>query len=460
MIDPPVQVDGARVAVLGLGRSGMAVARLLQRMGASVYASDASASDHVVVTARALVSEGIEAGAGGHDREVLADCDWIVVSPGIPPDAEILITPPVRDRPIFSEIEVAWWFARAPVAAITGTNGKTTTTALLGAVAQTGGISVSVAGNIGRAFSTAVLEDSDVEWYVLEVSSFQLARIETFKPRVAVVLNLTADHLDTYPDVDAYARDKARIAMNQDRGDHLCLNGEDRALSGFGSDRPATRHWFHRYESVERGAWVDDGWITLTGEAYSGPIIKTAALKIPGEHNVQNALAATLAAELMGVEPTAIGSGLASFGGVEHRLERIAVVDGVTFVNDSKATNVESVTVALEAFDQPLIVILGGRHKGSPYSPLAPLLEARARHVLAIGESGPQIVSELDGVVDVTDVGTLERAVEHARELAHPGDLVLLSPACSSYDQFVNYEARGERFRQLVAAAAKREVVR
>ncbi len=460
MIDPPVQVDGARVAVLGLGRSGMAAARLLQRMGASVYASDVSASDHVVLTARTLADEGIEANAGGHDRELLADCDWIAVSPGIPPDAEILVAPPVCDRPIFSEIEVAWWFARAPVAAVTGTNGKTTTTALLGAVAQTGGISVSVAGNIGRAFSTAVLEDFDVEWYVLEVSSFQLARIETFKPRVAVVLNLTADHLDTYPDVHAYARDKARIAMNQDRGDHLCLNAEDRALSNFGSDRSATRHWFHRYEAVERGAWVDDGWITLTGEAYSGPIVKTAALKIPGQHNVQNALAATLAAELMGVEPTAIGSGLASFGGVEHRLERVGVVDGVTFVNDSKATIVESVTVALEAFDQPLIVILGGRHKGSPYAPLAPLLEARARHVLAIGESGPQIVSELDGVVDVTDVGTLERAVERARELAQPGDLVLLSPACSSYDQFVNYEARGEQFRQLVAAAAKREVVR
>jgi UDP-N-acetylmuramoylalanine--D-glutamate ligase len=305
-----------------------------------------------------------------------------------------------------------------------------------------------------------VLEDSDVEWYVLEVSSFQLARIETFKPRVAVVLNLTADHLDTYPDVDAYARDKARIAMNQDRGDHLCLNAEDHALSGFGSDRPATRHWFHRYESVERGAWVDDGWITLTGEAYSGPIIKTAALKIPGQHNVQNALAATLAAELMGIEPTAIGSGLASFGGVEHRLERVAVIDGVTFINDSKATNIESVTVALGAFDQPLIVILGGRHKGSPYSPLAPLLEARARHVLAIGESASQIISELDSVVDVTDVGTLQRAVERARELAQPGDLVLLSPACSSYDQFVNYEERGERFRELVTAAAKREVVR
>jgi UDP-N-acetylmuramoylalanine--D-glutamate ligase len=445
MIDSPVQVDGARVAVLGLGRSGSAAARLLSRRGASVYASDVASSDRTVAAAEALITEGIEASAAGHDRELLFDCDWIVVSPGIRPDAEILNTPPVCDRPIFSEIEVASWFARAPVAAVTGTNGKTTTTALLGAVAQTGGVSVSVAGNIGRAFSTAVLEDPGVEWYVLEVSSFQLARIETFRPRVAVVLNLTADHLDTYPDVDAYARDKARISLNQGRDDHLCLNAEDEALSGFGSDR---------------GAWVDDGWITLAGEAYSGPIIKTAALKIPGQHNVQNALAATLAAELMGIEPTAIGSGLRSFGGVEHRLERVAIVDGVTFVNDSKATNVESVTVALRAFDQPLIVVLGGRHKGSPYAPLAPLLAARARHVLVIGEAAPRIVSELDEVVDVTDVGTLERAVERARELARPGDLVLLSPACSSYDQFDNYEVRGERFRQLVVAGAEREVAR
>ncbi len=436
MIDSPVQVDGARVAVLGLGRSGSAAARLLSRRGASVYASDVASCDRTVAATEALIAEGIEASAAGHDRELLADCDWIVVSPGIPPDAEILNTPPVCDRPIFSEIEVASWFARAPVAAVTGTNGKTTTTALLGAVAQTGGVSVSVAGNIGRAFSTAVLEDPDVEWYVLEVSSFQLARIETFRPRVAVVLNLTADHLDTYPDVDAYARDKARITLNQGRDDHLCLNAEDEALSGFGSDRPVTRHWFHRYQSVDRGAWVDDGWITLAGEAYSGPIIKTAALKIPGQHNVQNA------------------------GGVEHRLERVAIIDGVTFVNDSKATNVESVTVALRAFDQPLIVILGGRHKGSPYAPLAPLLAARARHVLVIGEAAPRIASELDEVGDVTDVGTLERAVERARELARPGDLVLLSPACSSYDQFDNYEVRGERFRQLVVAGAEREVAR
>jgi len=460
VIDSPVQVDGARVAVLGLGRSGSAAARLLSRRGASVYASDVASSDRTVAAAEALMAEGIEASTAGHDRALLADCDWIVVSPGIPPDAEILITPPVCDRPVFSEIEVASWFARAPVAAVTGTNGKTTTTALLGAVAQTGGVSVSVAGNIGRAFSTAVLEDPDVEWYVLEVSSFQLARIDTFRPRVAVVLNLTADHLDTYTDVDAYARDKARITLNQGRDDHLCLNAEDEALSGFGSDRPVTRHWFHRHQAVDRGAWVDDGWITLTGEAYSGPIIKTAALKIPGQHNVQNALAATLAAELMGIEPTAIGSGLASFGGVEHRLERVAVIDGVTFVNDSKATNIESVTVALRAFDQPLIVILGGRHKGSPYAPLVPLLGARARHVLVIGEAAPRIVSELDGVVDVTDVGTLERAVERARELVRPGDLVLLSPACSSYDQFDNYEERGERFRQLVVAGAEREVAR
>jgi UDP-N-acetylmuramoylalanine--D-glutamate ligase len=397
-----------------------------------------------------LARDGIEAEVGRHDLERLAGCDWIVTSPGIPPLAPVFRDPGVAGRTIVSEIEVASWFAEAPIAAVTGTNGKTTTTALLGEIARAGRIRASVAGNIGRAFSEAVLADPAPDWFVIEVSSFQLARIRTFRPRVAVVLNLTPDHLDVYPSMAAYAADKARIAENMGAGDSLCLNAEDPALDGFGSGRPIERHRFHRRRPVERGAWIDDGWIALAGEADSGRVLPVAELGIPGAHNVQNGLAATLAGSLMGVPRGEIARALADFRGVPHRLETIAEIGGVRFVNDSKATNVDSALVALEAFEAPLVVILGGRHKQAPYAPLAPALAARGRRVLAIGEAAGRIAAELGASVEVEEVETLARAVRRASEVALPGDVVLLSPACSSYDQFANYEERGERFRELV----------
>ena len=450
----PVEIAGARVGVLGLGRSGTAVARLLADRGAEVYASDISKAGAVAFSAAALEKRGVTVEIGRHDPARLATCDWIVTSPGIPPRAAILADPAVGARPIYSEIEVASWFADAPIAAVTGTNGKTTTTALLGEVARAGGMATSVAGNIGRAFSEAVLEDPVPDWYVIEVSSFQLARIETFRPRVAVVLNLTPDHLDVYDSMAAYAADKARIAENMGAGDHLCLNAEDSGLEAFGAGRPIERHFFHRRRPVERGAHVLDGWIALAGEVDAGRVLPAGSLGIPGAHNLQNALAATVAGSLMGVPRHAIGSALREFRGVPHRLETVAEIGGVRFVNDSKATNVDSTLVALEAFDAPLIVILGGRHKQAPYAPLAPALARRGRRVLAIGEAAKQIADELGSVISVESVDTLDRAVRRAAEIAVPGDVVLLSPACSSYDQFANFEERGQRFRDLVAGLA------
>jgi UDP-N-acetylmuramoylalanine--D-glutamate ligase len=458
----PIRVRDARVGVIGLARSGAAVARLMAREGARVYASDVADGEKPAAAAEALRTEGIDAEVGGHDRGRLAACDWIVVSPGVPPAATVLQDPDVRSRPIYGELEVASWFARAPITAITGTNGKTTTTELLGAIARGAGLEASVAGNVGRAFSAAVLEDGEVDWYVLEVSSFQLGRIEMFRPKVAVVLNLTADHLDRYTGMEEYARDKARIAENQGADDHLCLNAEDPALASFGAGRRVRRHWFHRYAPVERGAMVEEGWIALAGEPSAGRVLQVGRLEIPGEHNLQNALAATLAASLMGIGREAIAEGLAHFTGVRHRLETVAVHEGVTYVNDSKATNVESTEVGLKAFDAPLIVILGGRHAGAPYGPLKPHLAARARRVLAIGEAAGRIAAELGDVVPVDLAETLENAVEIAHALARPGDVVLLSPACKSYDQFRDFEERGERFRSLVQgrAVAGREAIR
>jgi UDP-N-acetylmuramoylalanine--D-glutamate ligase len=459
MSGPELAVVGARVGVLGLGRSGRAVARLLAARGAEVYASDLSAGPAASAAAEELAGDGVGAEAGGHDLARLASCDWIVTSPGIAPQAPVFRDPGVAGRTIVGEIEVASWFAQAPVAAVTGTNGKTTTTALLGEVAKAGGIRASVAGNIGRAFSEAVREDPAPDWFVIEVSSFQLARIRAFRPRVAVVLNLTPDHLDVYPSMASYAADKARIAENMGAGDSLCLNAEDPALDAFGAGRPVERHYFHRRRPVERGAWVDQGWIALAGEPDSGRVLPAAELGIPGAHNLQNALAAALAGSRMGVPRAAIARALAEFRGVPHRLEAVAEVGGVRFVNDSKATNVDSTLVALEAFAGPLVVILGGRHKQAPYAPLAPALAARARRVLAIGEAAGRIAAELGASVEVEGAETLERAVRRAAEIALPGDVVLLSPACSSYDQFENYEERGERFRALVRELGARAEV-
>jgi UDP-N-acetylmuramoylalanine--D-glutamate ligase len=446
-----VAVEGARVGVLGLARSGSAAARLLDARGARVYASDLSAGATAAAAADALSDTGVEIELGRHDAARLARCDWIVTSPGIPPDAAVLREADARGVPVFSEIEVASWFAAAPIAAITGTNGKTTTTELLGRIAHAGGIDASVAGNIGRPFSAAVVEDSGAEWHVVEVSSFQLARIATFHPRIAVVLNLTPDHLDVYASMADYAADKARIAENMGPEDALCVNAEDHALEAFGEGRPIERHAFHRRRRVERGAWVDDGWIALAGERDAGRVLPASDLRIPGAHNLQNALAAALAGSLMGVPRPAIARALSEFRGVEHRLETVAETGGVRWVNDSKATNVDSTLVALAAFDAPLVVILGGRHKQAPYAPLAPELARHGRHVLAIGEAADRIADELGAAVPVEKAGTLERAVARAAELARPGDVVLLSPACSSYDQFANYEERGRRYRELVA---------
>lgn len=449
MTVPPVPVEGARVGVLGLGRSGVGVTRLLASRGAHVYASDVSDREEVRRAAAMLDGEDVTARAGGHDHDRLAACDWLVVSPGIRPDAPILSWPGIEGLPGFSEVEVASWWIDAPIAAITGTNGKTTTAAWLGALGKAGGRDFIVAGNIGRALSEAVLDEKPPEWWVVEVSSFQLARIFSFRPRVAVVLNLSPDHLDVYGSVAAYAADKVRIAENQEHDDHLCLNAEDPALEDLFVSAAAMRHGFHRSTPVPRGATVEGEWITLVGEPVGGRVVPVGEVSLPGNHNLQNALAAALAGSLMGLSVDAIATGLRAFGGVPHRLEVVAEADGVVWVNDSKATNVESALMGLETFDRPLVVILGGRHKGSSYGPLKPALERRARRVLAIGEAADTIARELDGTVDVEVVGTLGAAVERARAIVRAGDAVLLSPACSSYDQYASYEERGDAFREL-----------
>jgi UDP-N-acetylmuramoylalanine--D-glutamate ligase len=439
-----------RVAVLGLGKSGRAAARLaLARGAASVYASDAG-SGPVLEWARAeLEALGAEVELGGHDRSRLAGSDLAVISPGIP-----LSVPPLKGLPglrVVGELEFASWHVEAPIAAVTGTNGKTTTTALLQAICERGGLRSRAAGNIGLALSEVALDAERLDWVVCEVSSFQLATIESFRPRVGVLTNLSPDHLDRYSDFGSYVADKAALARNMTEEDALVLNADDSGSHDFAPEARAARRFFTTGKPVRPGVGVHKGQIVeLDAEGRTRQVAPLAALRLPGPHNAQNALAATLAGLLVGIRPEAVEAALRAFPGVSHRLEEVAVVDGVRFVNDSKATNVGATIWALRSFDSPIHLILGGRHKGSPYTPLLPEMSDKVKGVFAIGEARDRIAADLGGHVPVRRVKSLEAALHEAFKAAVGGDTVLLSPACSSYDMFPDFEARGEAFRRLV----------
>jgi UDP-N-acetylmuramoylalanine--D-glutamate ligase len=441
-----------RVAVLGLGKSGRAAARLARARGAaSVYASDVAAGPVLERTRAELEALGIEVELGRHDPARLAAADLAVISPGIPPGSTPLASlPGVRT---VGELELASWYLEAAIAAVTGTNGKTTTTALLQAMCERGGVRSVAAGNIGLPLAEVALAERPLDWAVCEVSSFQLAATETFHPHVGVLTNLAPDHLDRYPDLAAYAADKERLARNMTAGDALVLNADDPGSGSFAAGAPAARWYFTAGKPVRAGLGVARGQLLqLGGDGRVRPIAELRDIRLRGPHNLQNALAASLAALLMGVEPPAVARGLREFRGVPHRLEEVARIDGVLFVNDSKATNVDATLWALRSFDGPLHVILGGRHKGSPYAPLLPEMAGKVKQVLALGEARERIVEELGGAVRVQRAASLADAVKAAFRDAVGGDVVLLSPACSSYDMFRDFEDRGESFRQAVQA--------
>ncbi len=446
----PRSVAGLDVAVLGLGKSGRAAARLARARGAaSVYASDAAAGPALELVRSELQELGIDVELGRHDPARLAAADLAVISPGIPPDATPLPgLPAVRT---VGEVELASWYLDASIAAVTGTNGKTTTTALLQAICERGGLSSVAAGNIGLPLAEVALSGRSLDWAVCEVSSFQLAGTETFHPRVGVLTNLAPDHLDRYAGLAAYAADKERLTRNMTADDALVLNADDPGSRGFAAGSPASRWLFTVGRPALPGVGVMRGQIVELGaDGRLRGVGQVEELRLRGPHNLQNALAASLAALRMGVAPRAVAEGLSAFPGVPHRLEEVARVDGVLFVNDSKATNVDATLWALRSFDGPLHLILGGRHKGSPYAPLLAEMTGKVKQVLALGEARERIAAELAGQIPVRRMDSLQAAVEAAFHDAVGGDVVLLSPACSSYDMFRDFEARGEAFRQIV----------
>ena len=450
----PFPLKAKRATVVGGARSGLAVARLLARQGAKVFLSERGPATEGLTEALGALKVQYE--FGGHTEKAL-DADLMVVSPGVPSDAPLLLMAARSGIPVFSEIEVASWFCAAPIVAITGTNGKTTTTSLTGHVFRQSGRKTVVGGNIGYPFSDYVEGLTEKDVVVLEVSSFQLDHIQTFRPRVAVILNITPDHLDRYNhDFNRYAQSKYRIFENQAEGDWLINNADDPLLSDYLSLIQHSRTFRSLAITQERepaqGAFIRDGQIVLRLNQQEEFLMPTGQLALRGRHNLYNSLAAAVAARVMEVRSEVVRESLATFEGVPHRLEFVRDVRGVRYVNDSKATNVNAVWYALESFpDEKIVLIAGGRDKGNDYASLRSLVRDRVRAVVAIGESADKVMRELGAAAPISEKSaSMEAAISRAAALARPGDIVLLSPACASFDMFENYEDRGDTFKRLV----------
>lgn len=444
--------------VLGAARSGLAVARLLSEEGESVFVSDAKRGDESLQSVEVLEALDIPYEFGGHSERVL-EADVIILSPGIPPNIPILLEAEKRGIRVTNEIEIASRYCRGRIIGITGTNGKTTTTELIGHICRTAGRKTLVAGNVGIPFSEVTRQATADSLVVLELSSFQLEKIESFHPDVALLLNVTPDHLDRYESIEEYGAAKLRITMNQTEGDRLIYNGDNQWLRRIGQmDFRPKMLSYSLLHDVEAGAFLRDGNLMIqTDESEEAvAVIPAQEIGIRGPHNLANSMGAALAALSVGIPVGKIREGLASFRPLPHRLEEVAQINGVRYINDSKGTNTDALRYALESFDSPIILIAGGRAKKNRYDALLSLVEERVKAAVLIGEAAEEMEREFTGLTTIVMAGTsMESALQKASELAEPGDVVLLSPACASFDMFRNFEERGEVFRKIVESRAE-----
>ncbi len=447
-----VDLKNKRVLVVGLGKSGLAAAHFLKARGARVTVSDARPVATIPELPE-LLDEGIMVEAGSHGLLTFRRQDLIVVSPGVPLSVPELKGVHALGMRVIGELELGTQFLAGETIAVTGSNGKTTTTALLGEILAASGRSTLVGGNIGRPVVEMVAEATPDTWNVLEVSSFQLETIESFRPRIALVLNITPDHLDRHGSFENYAAAKARITERQTADDFLVLNAEDKATQMVAAKTRAQIFWFSARRPVKQGAFAHGETIFFRRAegAAPEPVLPVAEIPLVGAHNVENVLAAVCSARLAGIDAETIRAAVRAFRAVEHRLEFVRELDRVRYFNDSKATNVDAAAKALEAFAGGVFLILGGKDKDSDYSTLGPLLRERAKAVITIGSAAEKIETQLAGVVKIERAGTLDRAVAYAHGQAVAGDVVLLAPACASFDQFKSYEHRGRVFTSLVA---------
>ncbi|HEY1424844.1 MAG TPA: UDP-N-acetylmuramoyl-L-alanine--D-glutamate ligase [Candidatus Acidoferrum sp.] len=444
-----LELKGMHVLVIGLARTGVATALFCAERGAAVTVTDARSAEELGESIHQLRAADVQLQLGGYTDAILQAQQLVIPSPGVPADSPILVTAHRRQIPVWSEIELAFRFLKGKLVGITGSNGKTTTTALVEHILRHAGFAATAAGNIGTPLVASANDSTDSSVAVTELSSFQLELIETFRPSISVWLNLTPDHLDRHKSFQAYAAAKARIFENQTEEDFAVLNLDDAASLQYAPSRPQL-FWFSRKTNVEQGAFVRDGKIICRRARQEETILDCSEIPIPGAHNLENVLAATIAARLVGAQVPQISEAIRSFAGVEHRIEFVAEIHGVRYYNDSKATNVDATLKALQAFPGHIIVIFGGKDKDSDYTQLRETLREKAILALLIGAAADKIAQQIEGSVAIQRAGTLENAVHVAAQSAHDGDVVLLAPACASFDQFQNYEHRGRVFKELV----------
>jgi UDP-N-acetylmuramoylalanine--D-glutamate ligase len=445
-----MEVANKNVLVVGLGKSGVASALFLKSRGAHVTVSDTKPREQFSSELSLLLDRGIAIETGGHGERTFRGQDLIVVSPGVPFDAPLLQQARAMGETVIGEIELAAQFFPGRMLAITGSNGKTTTTALMGEIVSAGGFQTLVGGNIGTPAISLVDQATPETIAVLEVSSFQLETIQSYRPYIAVILNITPDHLDRHRTFAAYTSAKARIFENQSADDFAVLNADDPNCVSLAEAVKSKLFWFSRKKEVEQGAFVRDGHIFFLNRDDEKEIMPVAEISLKGGHNVENVLAAASVGMLMGRDPGQIRKTIREFKAVEHRLEYVATIRGVEFYNDSKATNVDATIKAIESFPANIHLILGGKDKGSDYFILNDLLRQRVKAVYTIGAAADKIESQIKDTVEIVHAETLDVAVKRAAKAAQPGDIVLLAPACASFDQFQNYEHRGKTFKEIV----------
>jgi UDP-N-acetylmuramoylalanine--D-glutamate ligase len=443
---------GRSVTVVGLARSGVAACRLLRALGARVTGTDARSVTALAPEARVLQAEGVRLVVDGHPPEAFTGAELVIVSPGVPTDHPALAACRARGVPVLGEIELAYRTMTAEFVAITGTNGKTTTTALTGALLADSGRPVLVGGNIGRPLAAEALDFPADGWVVAEVSSFQLETTDAFRPHVAAILNVTPDHLDRHGTLAAYAAAKARIFRAQEAGDWAVLNTDDPGAAALAPAVRARLLWFSRRAPVTEGAWLRDGWITLRLGGRDQAVCPVSEVFLRGAHNLENVLAATACAGALGVPPERLRAAIRAFRAVAHRIEWIRERAGVAYYNDSKGTNVDATLKALAAFEEPIVLIAGGRDKGQRFDALADAARGRVKAAIVIGEGRATLGPALRAVTHVEAAASMGEAVRRAAALAVPGDVVLLSPACASFDLFRDYEHRGAVFAEEVRA--------
>jgi UDP-N-acetylmuramoylalanine--D-glutamate ligase len=440
------------VTIIGFGKSGLAAAKLLAKLNAKVKITDAKPAAELTEYINALNTFDVEIETDGHTIHAIEGSELIIVSPGVPVTIPVLVEAANRGIPIISELELGWQYLKNghKVVGITGSNGKTTTTTLIGEILKNSGLKVFVGGNIGMPLSEKVLELSEDNMIVLEISSFQLETIKEFRPDISVCLNITPDHLDRYNSINEYIQTKLRIFENQTVSDVMVLNADYEQILSLTTHKPAKPLYFSRKKRLNKdGVYLVDDKIVTEIYGKTTEICNIADIRIPGPYNLENAMAAVAIAMVIGVDKDIIRHTLMEFKGVEHRLELVDIIDDIKFINDSKATNVDSVICALNSFPAPIILIAGGKDKGCDYTRLKPLLDEKVKAMVLFGEAADRIERECK-FEHVYRVSSLCDAVRKAYECALSGDIVLFSPACSSFDMFRNFEERGHRFKQEV----------